>query len=135
MTTAPKGATAIQYHAHASVRHYAHHYTHYPRHYGTAYGRNPVAAVVVGPVFFGPVFFGGEEGGLAEEFLEEGGGDAVGALDDGLGVGQVQDQAALVEADQLAAGVGVGQGQLGGQVDAAGAGGQRGLQQPFFCLL
>jgi hypothetical protein len=45
MTTAPKGATAIQYHAHASVRHYAHHYTHYPRHYGTAYGRNPVAAV------------------------------------------------------------------------------------------
>jgi hypothetical protein len=50
MTTAPKGATAIQYHAHASVRHYAHHYTHYPRHYGTAYGRNPVAAVVVGVV-------------------------------------------------------------------------------------
>jgi hypothetical protein len=67
------------------------------------------------------VVFAGQQGRLAQELLEEGGGDAFGPLDDVLRAGQVQREVALVEADQLAAGVGVGQGQLGGQVDAAGA--------------
>jgi hypothetical protein len=75
------------------------------------------------------VVFAGQEGGLAQEFLEEGGGDAFGALDDGVQPGQVEHKVALVEPDQLAAGAGVGPGKFGGQVDAARAGGQRGLQQ------
>ena len=89
---------------------------------------DPDRAVAVGVGFgFGFGFgFAGQQGGLAQEFLEEGGGDAFGALDDGVGVGQIEDQIALVEADQLAAGVGVGQGKLGGQIDPAGPGGQRG---------
>ena len=71
------------------------------------------------------------EDGAADQLLEEGGGDAVGALDGGRDVvaGQLERHAPAVEREQPFPGGPVGQGDLDRDVDPARAGRQRELEQ------